>query len=300
MQSVTLNVVNSAATDEYYRTDSLDFYVPGSDNKDVTIELPTDAGFLVWVTAKTNLSGTISYGENDTRTVVVATGDYIVDPLDYLVVMDSANPQQITIPLATTLFDGDATGGTGNQVRIIRTSGVLTVEPSGAEKIDGNSVPAGVAGYLTAGTGATSVFGTWASVANGEFAVTIDNVDYEITGIIFTGAGSMAAVATIIQDAVRAATGSLETVVWSTNHFIVSSIVTRVSGNVSLLTAVAGGTGTDISGVGGVTYMDGDAGGTAAAATAGLGGYPIAATGSVLIQAMYNSYKAVGGTTAFS
>lgn len=116
--------------------------------------------------------------------------------------------------------------------------------------------------YLTGGTGATSVAGTWAAVANGSVKITIDGTAYTITGIVFTGAADMDAVAVILQAAIREATGnSHETVTWSTNHFI----ITARSG-ISVTTA--GGVGTDISGAGATAFMDCDTGnGTVTAAT---------------------------------
>jgi len=115
---------------------------------------------------------------------------------------------------------------------------------------------------LTGGTGATAVFGTWAAVTNGSFKITIDGTAYTISGIVFTGAGDMAAVAAVIQAAIRTATGNaFETCVWSTNKFIIT-----VRSGITVTTA--GGVGTDISGAGGTAFMDCDTGqGTVTAAT---------------------------------
>ena len=111
------------------------------------------------------------------------------------------------------------------------------------------------AGYLTGGTSATSVVATWKAVTDGEFAITIDGVAYDITGINFTGVTTMAGVAAKLQEAIRTATGGLETVAWSTNKFVITGLT-----DVSVTSAVSGGTGTDISGAGATAFMDAETG----------------------------------------
>lgn len=109
---------------------------------------------------------------------------------------------------------------------------------------------------LTGGTSATSVAATYASVSDGSVKIIIDGVAYSITAIDFTGDSDMDDVAATIQAKVRTATSALETVVWSTDHFILSSVNLTASSEISKCTA--GASGTDISGVGGTTYMDCD------------------------------------------
>lgn len=122
-------------------------------------------------------------------------------------------------------------------------------------------------GYLTGDTGAQSTASTWAAVTDGEFAITIDGTARNITGISFAGCAAMADVAVKIQTAIRSATGKLETVTWSTNHFIITSVNTTSSSAVTVTSAVAAGAGTDISGAGASDWMDADTGnGTATAA----------------------------------
>lgn len=114
--------------------------------------------------------------------------------------------------------------------------------------------------FLRGGTSATAVFGTWGSVTDGEFAISIDGVAYDVTGIDFTGVADMDDVAAQIQSSLRAATGGSEVVVWETDHFVIISGVTTSSSAVSKASTVSGGSGTDISGAGGTAYMDADAG----------------------------------------
>ena len=300
-QSVTLSVVNSGSRKEYRKGNLVAVMPTGT--KSISITLPDDSDFITYLGANSDLSYTITYGQNDLKTVTVVPEDTTLDQLDGTVVVDSAVPVQLTLPLSSTLFSGDATGGVGNIIRIIQTSGQVAVKPSGTEKVDGVSVPAAAAGYLTGGSSATSVAGTWAAVTDGEFAITIDGVAYDITGIDFSAAHADGAVADMddvadrIQTYIRAGTGNEETVVWSTDHFVITSTVARVSGYVSVTSAVSGGSGTDISGVG-TAFMDSETGrGTA---TAGAGGYKFAAAGSIHLQGLYGAYRTVGGTTAFS
>jgi len=132
---------------------------------------------------------------------------------------------------------------------------VLGETAAGAITItDGKFTPA----YLTGDTGAQSTASTWAAVTDGEFAITIDGTARSITGIDFTGVTAMADVAYKIQTAIRAATKSLETVAWSTDKFIISSVNTTSISAVTVTSAVAGGTGTDISGAGVADWMDSD------------------------------------------
>jgi len=120
-------------------------------------------------------------------------------------------------------------------------------------KITLPSAPAN--GYLTGGTSATAVVATWNAVKDGEFAITIDGVAYDIIGIDFSDAEDMDAVAALIQDAIRAETGNSETVVWSTNKFIITGKT-----SVSVTSAVADGKGTDISGAGATAFLDAETG----------------------------------------
>lgn len=122
-------------------------------------------------------------------------------------------------------------------------------------------------GYLTGGTSAQSNAGTWAAVTDGSFRVTVDGVTYNVDGIDFTGDLSMSDVATTIQTALRAATSGTETVVWSTDHFVITSGDTSSTSAVSLLETSTGTVGTDISGAGASDWMDADSGnGTVTAA----------------------------------
>jgi len=128
------------------------------------------------------------------------------------------------------------------------------------------------AGYLTGGTNAESTFGTWEAVTDAEFAITIDGTAYDITGIDFTGVTDMDDVASVLQAAIRAETGSEETVVWSTDHFIITSSTLGSTSEVSVASTISGGSGTDISGAGASDWLDADVvGGTATAGTGTIG-----------------------------
>ncbi len=307
MQTVIMSVVNSGNDNKTYRVNDLDFNIVGGQTKNVTISLPDDAGFIVWLTGESDLTGTITYGQNDPSTVMIVDEDYAVDPLDGTVILTATVPWEILLPSIDTMFSGDSDGGVGSIIQLKRaSSGVLKVQTTSPDTIDGNAHIAGVAGYLSGGTGADGTFGNWTSITDGEFAGTFDNVALDILGIDFSAThhsgvavASMNDVADRIQEVLRAATGNTETVVWSTNKFVITSSVAKVSGNVSLLTAVGGGAGTDISGAG-TGYMDADTTGTAVSAVAGIGGYAFVAAGSIHMQAVRGGWQTVGGTTAFA
>lgn len=126
------------------------------------------------------------------------------------------------------------------------------------------------AAYLTGGALATSVVATWTAVNDGSFRVTVDGTSYNVDGIDFSsGVASMADVATKIQVALRAATSGNETVVWSTDKFIITSGTTGSTSEISVLTTSTGTVGTDISGVGATAFMDAETG----RGTATIGSY---------------------------
>lgn len=120
--------------------------------------------------------------------------------------------------------------------------------------------------YMTGGNSAEGNYLLWLGTSDGSVRFTINGVVRNVTGINFTtGVTSMNDVASKIQAALRALTGSTETVVWSTNHFVVTSVDTSSSSQVSVASATGGGT--DISGAGAFAGMDSDTGnGTATAA----------------------------------
>jgi hypothetical protein len=59
----------------------------------------------------------------------------------------------------------------------------------------------------------------WAAVADGAFAIEVDGESVAVAGCDFSGCATMAAVAAVVQVALRAETGGEETVVWDEGHF---------------------------------------------------------------------------------
>lgn len=112
--------------------------------------------------------------------------------------------------------------------------------------------------FLTGGAGATSVVATWNAVTDGSFNITIDGSVRSVTGLDFSACLTMADVAGVIQAGIRALTSGLETVVWSTDHFVISSVNTTVDSAITVTSAQGGGT--DISGAGATDFMDADTG----------------------------------------
>ena len=113
--------------------------------------------------------------------------------------------------------------------------------------IDFTDVAAYTPAYLTGGTNAEDDYTVWEAIDDGEFAITINGTPRNVTGIDFTGVTTMAEVATTIENAIRAVTSAVETCVWSTDHFVISSIDTTSISAITVTSTVSGGTGTDIS-----------------------------------------------------
>lgn len=134
----------------------------------------------------------------------------------------------------------------------------------------GVDVRAGVNGSMICGAASTSVAATWAAITNGSFRCTIDGTAYNFDAINFTGCTTMELVAAAIQTKVRAITGGQETVTWVTDHFVITSGTTGTTSTVSVLSTSTGTVGTDISGAGSPTYMNGTAGTTSIGTESGL------------------------------
>ena len=122
--------------------------------------------------------------------------------------------------------------------------------------------------YLTGGSSAEGNPAVWDSVSDASLRVTIDGTAYNIDAIDFTSAagGDMDDMAAVIQAAIRVATSSTETCVWSTDHFVITSADTTSTTEILVLETSTGTVGTDISGAGASDWMDADTGnGTATA-----------------------------------
>jgi hypothetical protein len=218
--------------------------------------------------------------------------------------------------IASSLFTisaADTTPGYGEDKIVAGTNVTITKQNTGANEtlsIAASSQREGVTthatytpGYMTGGSSAESNVAIWDSVSDGSFRVTVDGVAYNVDGIDFTApVTSMAEVASTIQAALRAVTSGLETVVWSTDHFVITSADTTVSSEISVLTTSTGTVGTDISGVGTV-YMDSETGrGVATAAvldpTADVGKVPLLNANANVDTDLLQEVIPTGGYTA--
>lgn len=142
------------------------------------------------------------------------------------------------------------------------------------------TIPAApTAAYLTGGSSATAVIATWQAVTDGEFTITINEETTDVTGLDFSGAADMDAVAAIIQAGINTNIAESEavTVVWDTDHFIITGLSV-----VSVTSAVTDGTGTDISGAGATAFMDSNTGnGTATSGSSKYFGLTQLASGAM-------------------
>ena len=117
---------------------------------------------------------------------------------------------------------------------------------------------------LIGGLSAEQTLGTWTAILNGEFTISIDGVEEDITGISFAGDASLDDVASGIESALQAiAAGGFtaSTCVWTGTKFIIKSGTAGSTSSITVTSEVPGGIGTSI-----VAMMDNDDGnGTAVA-----------------------------------
>jgi len=156
-------------------------------------------------------------------------------------------------------------------------SGAPNVLTVGVTEIAGTAyAPA----YLTGGASAEATAATWAAITStGKFKITIDGTEYDDVTPDFTGDVTMDDVAESIQTAIQTATSGSETVTWSTDHFIISSVDATVTSAITVTATPS--TGTDISGAGS-DWMDCDGGTVTDKAHLGSGKIPVLNTSGVV------------------
>jgi len=108
--------------------------------------------------------------------------------------------------------------------------------------------------YLTGWSSATTRWATWTAVTDWTFSIDIDWVTRDVTWLDFSSTTNEDDIASVIQAWIRALTSSTETCVWSTDHFVISSVDTTSSSAITVTSAE--GTGTDISWAGATEFMD--------------------------------------------
>jgi hypothetical protein len=94
---------------------------------------------------------------------------------------------------------------------------------------------------------------TWNAISDGEFTISVDGVEQDVTGLDFSLDASMTEVAAAIDTGLSGASCS-----WDTDHFVITSGTTGAASALTVTTAVDGGVGTDISALMGTE--DGDEG----------------------------------------
>jgi hypothetical protein len=115
----------------------------------------------------------------------------------------------------------------------------------------GRYVDASIAALIECGTEPELDFEVWKLVSDGEFAVTIDGVLNEETGLDFTSVTSLDDVASVIDTALGAAGDCY----YLDGRFNIKSGTVGAASTITLLSTVAAPAGTDISGA---AYLDGD------------------------------------------
>jgi Protein of unknown function (DUF3383) len=114
--------------------------------------------------------------------------------------------------------------------------------PQPSNLMIGRWLSVATAGFLTGGilSAVQQTLATWTAITTGSFKITIDGVLKTVTGLNFSGAANLNAVATLINASL---TGG--TIAWNGSQFTVTSATTGVT---SLVTnAIPAGSGTDIS-----------------------------------------------------
>lgn len=210
----------------------------------------TSVGFLRWYTTNSKAQ----YSNNGTDWINF--DDTAASVIFKVSATDTTPGYALTKLVGSSSITITQTGTGGNETLVFTTTLPTTISSHAVY------TPA----YLTGDTGAQTNIALWDSVSDGSFRATIDGTARNIDGIDFTASGalgvvtSMEEVAAVIQYYLRAVTGSTETVVWSTNRFILTSANTTSSSQFSVLTTSTGTVGTDISGAGASDWMDADTG----------------------------------------
>jgi hypothetical protein len=242
----------------------------------------TKVGFLRWYTT----SGKAEYSNDGTTWVAI---------------------QDAVASVIFKVSSADTTAAYAENKIIAGTNIVITKTNTGANEtlVFSTSLPAQTAthatytpAYLTGDTGAESNFALWNDKHDCSFRATIDGTAYNFDGIDFAGDLSMADVAATIQAKMRTVTGTLLTVTWVTNHFLITSANTTVATGVSVLSTSSGTVGTDISGAGASDWMDADTGnGTATAGvldpTADVGKVPLLGADGALDPSLLSNKQVV-------
>ena len=109
-------------------------------------------------------------------------------------------------------------------------------------------------------TKAAAPLASFTAITNGSFSLSMGGLTYEVTGLDFSGAANYAAVATIIQTAVRANTeGSTLWTSATCSYNSFGNVITLTGGavgNAVIVAATSASSGTDISGLLGWTSSD--------------------------------------------
>jgi hypothetical protein len=122
----------------------------------------------------------------------------------------------------------------------------------------GNRFAAAQAGHLRGSSGVTTTLATYNAVTNGGFDVVINGVLRQIFGLNFSAAGSLAAVAAIVQTALAAALASTTCTFTAAGYFLITSPTTGTASTVGYAVAPTGGSSpVDVSTLLGLTQVSG-------------------------------------------
>lgn len=96
--------------------------------------------------------------------------------------------------------------------------------------------------YITWWSGVSTTLSAWTSITDWSFSIFLDWTEREIVWITLASATSMWDIASAVQTAIRAITSTNETVVWDTDHFVITSADTTWQSAVSVMKKASGWT----------------------------------------------------------
>lgn len=160
----------------------------------------------------------------------------------------SRRVRSFTTPEAVALFFGAASEEWKYADAFFKQDPFLENQPD--QLLFGRFAGDAIAAVLECGDSPETDVAAWSLITDGEFAITVDGVLDEPTGLDFTLATSLDDVATIITAGLAGATCT-----YLINRFVFTSDTTGAASTITLLDTVAAPAGTDISGA---LYLDGD------------------------------------------
>lgn len=174
-----------------------------------------------------------------------------------LIIGSNSLPLEERIRAYTTLLGGVDVDFASNTAEYKEAAAHFGQTPAPDILLIGNRFTTAQAGKLRGSAGVSATFGDYTGITNGGFDIVINGVNRQIFALDFSGAASMAAIATLIQTKLNAALTST-TCTWTGTKFVITSPTTGTASIVGYAVAPTGGSSpTDASTVLGFTFASG-------------------------------------------